>query len=157
MTLSAPVSRPTSAFDAFLFASIGDEKNGMLLSVLSAFARLDVDPWLEAANLARMPVAAATERMISLIASLPDRPSAQQDSATIAARLIALLPHGGDSQSPVGAISVTAANSRIILFVIFIGFLLGAQLFMASRQPPVPAAGARTPASSSVAPPVWSR
>src|SRR5271166_2425654 len=38
-------------FDEFLCASIGEEKNGMALSVLSAFARRNVDPWQEAARL----------------------------------------------------------------------------------------------------------
>jgi hypothetical protein len=32
-------------FDDFLFAPIGDDRNGMLLSVLSVLARLDFDPW----------------------------------------------------------------------------------------------------------------
>ena len=32
-------------FDDFLCASIGEEKNGMTLSVMSAFARRNVDPW----------------------------------------------------------------------------------------------------------------
>ena len=44
-----------SEFDDFLFAPIGDDRNDMPLSVLSALARLDVDPWEEAAELARWP------------------------------------------------------------------------------------------------------
>jgi hypothetical protein len=39
-----------SEFDDFLYASIGEDSNGVLLSVLSALARLDVDPWEEAAK-----------------------------------------------------------------------------------------------------------
>jgi hypothetical protein len=35
-------------FDEFLRASIGEDRNGTGLSVLSAFARLNVDPWQEA-------------------------------------------------------------------------------------------------------------
>ena len=38
-------------FDPFLFAPIGDELDRPLLSVVSALARLDVDPWKEAASL----------------------------------------------------------------------------------------------------------
>jgi hypothetical protein len=49
-----------SEFDNFLLAPIGDDNNGMLLSVLSALARLDVDPWEEAAVLARLPGDVAT-------------------------------------------------------------------------------------------------
>jgi len=156
MTRSASVSRPTSEFDDFLFAPIGDEGNGMLLSVLSALARLDVDPWLEAANLARMPKETATERMASLIAALPDRPSAQPDSATVAARLIELLPRRNDANSPSRAVTpggAAAAKSWTILFVILMAFLLGAQFFMTIRQPPAQVGGAGAPASSTVSRP----
>jgi hypothetical protein len=42
-------------FDEFLCAPIGADRNGTGLSVLSALARLNVDPWQEATSLARMP------------------------------------------------------------------------------------------------------
>src|SRR5471030_962988 len=82
-----------SAFDAFLFAPIGDDrKDGMMLSVLSALARQGVDPWQEAARLAVLPGKTATQRLASMIAALPETPSAHPDPGMIAARLIALLP-----------------------------------------------------------------
>lgn len=95
MTPATSLSLP-SEFDAFLFASIVEDGNGMLLSVLSALARLDVDPWQEAANLARLPAEAATKRLASLIAILPSEPSA--DAGKIATRLIALLPGPASSK-----------------------------------------------------------
>ena len=49
---TAPMSVPGSEFNDFLFAPIGEDKNGMLVSVLSGLARSDVDPWQEAAKLA---------------------------------------------------------------------------------------------------------
>jgi hypothetical protein len=64
-------------FDAFLFASVDPEGEGASLSVLSALARLDVDPWREAAELARMPREVANQRLTSLIAALPDAPAAR--------------------------------------------------------------------------------
>jgi hypothetical protein len=45
----------------------------MSLSVLSALARLDVDPWLEAASLAQAPKYVAIERMTLLISRLPEK------------------------------------------------------------------------------------
>ncbi len=72
MERAASPSRLLPEFDDFLFASIGEEPSGMLLSVVSALARLDVDPWQEAAKLARLPVEAATQRLASLIATLPE-------------------------------------------------------------------------------------
>jgi hypothetical protein len=92
MIRAAPVSALAPEFDDFLFASIGEDSNGVLLSVLSALARLDVDPWHEAASLAQLPGTTATRRLASLIAALPDRPSTQLDPGTNAARLIARLP-----------------------------------------------------------------
>jgi hypothetical protein len=151
MTRSAAVARPGSEFDNFLFAPIGDERNGMLLSVLSALARLDVDPWLEAASLARLPKEIATARMASLIDALPDRPSAQPDTATVAARLIALLPRGKGANEPSHAVApdgAAAPKSSTILFVILMALLLGAQLFTASRHSGAPAESAGAPATS---------
>jgi hypothetical protein len=45
---TATVLSARSEFDAFLFASIGEEKNGTPLSVLSALARLEaLEPFVE--------------------------------------------------------------------------------------------------------------
>ncbi|MGA2495611.1 MAG: hypothetical protein ABSF67_22205 [Roseiarcus sp.] len=79
-------------FDKFLGAPIGEGRNGTPLSVLSALARLDVDPWQEAASLARMPVDAAATRLTALIAALPGAPTKDVPAMTIAADLVTLLP-----------------------------------------------------------------
>lgn len=79
-------------FDPFLFAPVGHQRNGMLLSVLSMFARLDVDPWQEAASLSRMSKATATARLTALIEALPDAPTAGVPVETVAGDLVALLP-----------------------------------------------------------------
>jgi hypothetical protein len=96
MTHAALASLLGPEFDDFLYASI-EEDNGKLLSVLSALARLDVDPWRETAKLARLPEEAATQRLAALIAALPDESSAHRPVRTIAARLIALLPRRADT------------------------------------------------------------
>ena len=132
----------------------------MPLSVLSALARLDIDPWQEADKLARLPGETATQRLASLIAALPDGPSAHLDPGTIAARLIALLPRRDRSNIPsretllsVGAVT----NFRAVIFMIFIYvivaiFMMGAQWIAASRQPPAQVDSAHAPASSTVSP-----
>jgi hypothetical protein len=81
---SSSISLLGSEFEPFLLAPVGEESNGMLLSVLSGLARLDVDPWEEAAGL---PGDAATRKLASLIAALPTAASAREDSVTIAARV----------------------------------------------------------------------
>ena len=74
MTRSSVDLHLAPEFEDFLFAPVGEDEHGMLLSVLSALARLNIDPWREAAKLAGMPVKTATERLASLIAALPDGP-----------------------------------------------------------------------------------
>ena len=63
MTRAAAIALPGAEFNDFLFAPIGEDRNGMLVSVLSGLARLDVDPWQEAADLAQLPGETATQRL----------------------------------------------------------------------------------------------
>jgi hypothetical protein len=79
-------------FDAFLFASVGEERNGMRLTVVSALARRGLDPWQEAHRLAAMSKPTAADRLAQLIALLPSGASAASDMHAIAARLVELLP-----------------------------------------------------------------
>jgi hypothetical protein len=60
-----------SEFNDFLFASIGEQENETPLSVLSALARLDVEPWQEAARLAQLPKDQAIQDLSSMIGELP--------------------------------------------------------------------------------------
>jgi hypothetical protein len=140
-----------SEFDDFLFASIGEDRNGMLLSVLSALARLDVDPWHEAAQLARLPGEIAAHRLAALIARLPDGALMRPDPGTIAARLIALLPRpvsGRLARSvPVGSMAmrtpwVGAVGVVIIACAICILWLI------VEFQPPLRTGQADAPVSS---------
>ncbi len=71
---SSSVTYLTRQFDAFLFARIDDGSDATPLSVLSMLARLDIDPWEEAAKLARLPRAAAAGRLVEFIAATPGRP-----------------------------------------------------------------------------------
>ncbi|MGE5202987.1 MAG: hypothetical protein ACM3O6_13080 [Acidobacteriota bacterium] len=155
MTHSASGSLLGPEFDDFLYAPIGEEKNGMLLSVLSALARLDLDPWQEATELAGLPRENATQRLASLIATLPGVPSAHFDPGTIAAGLIARLPHRPDSNIPrrdtLPAVG-TAGKTRAFIFAIFMVFLLGVQFVLASRQSPAQIDDANTQASGMVSP-----
>jgi hypothetical protein len=155
MTLSNSMSLLRSEFDAFLFAPVEEDRNGMPLSVLSALARLDVDPWQEAAKLARLPGEAARKRLALLIAALPDGASTHRDSGTIAARLIALLPRRTSSDIPSretapGAHPVT--ESRALMYGIAMAFVLGVLCMIASRQTPEQVDNAHAPASSTASP-----
>jgi len=93
-------SLQNSEFGDFLYAPIGEEKNGMVLTTLSALARIGVDPWQEAARLAQLPVDAASQRLAAIISALPNGRWVSPDAGTIAARLVALLPVPKSAQAP---------------------------------------------------------
>lgn len=79
-------------FDNFLSALIGVEANGMPISVMSALARLNLDPWREAARLSALTKEAATAALYQLIGRLPGVERTPSDMHEITARLVGLLP-----------------------------------------------------------------
>ena len=80
-----------SGLGSFLFAAIGTEADGSRLTVLSALARLDEDPWAKAALWAGMPKAVSTEALAATIAQMPVTAEDQLAAAHTAARLVQLL------------------------------------------------------------------
>jgi hypothetical protein len=92
VTLPSPFTLPHSQFNEFLFASIGKEGSGMSLSVVSALARLEIDPWQEAARLAALPKDLAAAALDRLIRRQPAVLWDEAETRKIAARLIELLP-----------------------------------------------------------------
>ena len=95
MTFAASILQPQPVFDSFFFASVSDDDNGMGVSVLSAFARLDFDPWQKAEEFSRMTTGPARTKLAAMIVALPGTSAANLQAETIAVRLIALLPGQG--------------------------------------------------------------
>jgi len=92
MSLRPEYSLGQSEFNDFLFAVVGEEKNGDDLTTLSALARLDLDPWGEAARLSGLTKEDATDAMAAAIHSLPDGNWKTSDTRSIASGLIERLP-----------------------------------------------------------------
>jgi hypothetical protein len=139
-------------FDDFLFASIGDDRNGPLLSVVSALARLDVDPWREAVDLVRMPREQAMERLTSLIASLPKGATASSSPEVVAARLIALLPRAPGVNAPAAAAPFPGAptrHSRLLIGFGVLAVLLFGYFVLTARAPNAPGAITDGPTAAS--------
>jgi len=97
MGLRSEYSLVHSEFNEFLFAFVGEEKSGQPLTVLSALARLGLDPWDEAARLSEMTKEAATSALSAAIAGLPEGDWAAADSRSIASRLVGWLPRRGSA------------------------------------------------------------
>jgi hypothetical protein len=95
MALRPEYSLVHSEFNDFLFALVGEEKSGIQLTVLSALARLGLDPWGEAARLSELPKEAATHALAAAIAALPEGDWKVSDSRSIAVRLVNCLPRRG--------------------------------------------------------------
>jgi hypothetical protein len=158
MANSQSVSLLGPEFDDFLFAPIGEEKNGMLLRVVSALARLDLDPWQEAANLARLPRPAATERLTEFIVALSGGPSTDLDSKEVAAGLIARLPLQPGSNAPSaehpGGFGIPASIHPHFFFylALVLMFLLDTLAFAGSPPSKSPTNNAAAPTAGKVLP-----
>jgi hypothetical protein len=100
MASSADFSLTHSQFNEFLFADVGEQENGMMVSVFSALSRLGVDPWREAKRLSELPVDRAAQALDELIGKLAEGRWPKSDSLKIAARLIGLLPSHNTDPAP---------------------------------------------------------
>jgi len=104
-----------SPFNSFLRAEIGVEANGSSLTMLSALARVGVDPWVEAAGYVSQPRGASLRRLCDLIAQTGLPAISKQDAPTIAARLFTLLPCR--SETAVAASSVPTPRVWVLTAV----------------------------------------
>jgi hypothetical protein len=153
----AAFSSLRSEFNDFLYAPIGMEGNDTLLTVLSALARLGLDPWAESARLAQLSRQKAAQSLAATISALPNGRWAPSESPAIAARLVALLPAKGAAPPPragrPGQFQVPARLKTLVAAALLGGmiFLVAANLMHSSPPAPAPdkppATGDSRPAS----------
>lgn len=147
MTLRAQYALGHSEFNEFLFAIVGEEKNGMQLTVLSALTRLGLDPWGEASRLSGMSRESAARVLAVVIAHIPPGVWEVTDAPAIAARLVECLP-GPRAPASAPAKSHRDPSRKVKpwgvkwLFVIgFAGVALFLLLHLNDSQPPGPVPG----------------
>lgn len=99
-------------FDTFLYAPIGQDKNGVPLSMLSLFARRDTDPWEEAEKLCRLPKASAVAELSAMLDTGAPHTLAAPDQALLAARLIGLLPTRREAPHELGTLLTSALSKK---------------------------------------------
>lgn len=102
MALRQAYSPIQPEFDNFLFATVGEEVNGMPLSTISMLTQLGIDPWQEAGRLASMVKREAIDQLALIIARLPGTNWVDARRAEIAGNLIDLLPHRTGSETATG-------------------------------------------------------
>jgi hypothetical protein len=139
--------------DPFLFAVVGEERNGIPLSTISALTQLGLDPWEEAGRLASLANRDAVERLTELILRLPGARRPLSEAREIAVALIDVLPppngvsRTAEMQRP-GARNMVGGTKSfwvICFFVIAAAFLI----MMANGNLPF---GDQTPSAATDAP-----
>jgi hypothetical protein len=149
---AAPITSQGSEFQQFLYAPICEDQEGMTLSVLSALARQDIDPWTEAARLSQLPEETAVEQIIALLDALPRRIVASLDRMKVASRLCALLPRPTASNRPGVRPAAATGGQRLAAFAFnwrffylyFCLMFLMNWLFAEFHAPPSAVAGSDT-------------
>jgi hypothetical protein len=131
----------TSRYNDFLFAPICDEPGGTRLSVLSALARMNVDPWEEAARLATLSTPDAQKTLVSTLNLFPDKRQMPAETEILAARLVALLPKTDEATAAKAAKIVEDHAQRTIYWFVWLCFAI-AMSFLSPHQPaPTTSAG----------------
>src|ERR1700722_16870190 len=132
MTLRPQYSLGHSEFNDFLFASVGEETNGIHLTVLSALSRLGFDPWGEAARLSNLPEETAAGALAATIAGMPTGNWKVADSPTIAARLVSRLPRRSTSSAqPHQGKSENDRTTKSVAVKLLVSIALGAGALLA--------------------------
>lgn len=131
MTMAKPnVLNPhPPEFERFLYASVGEDRNGYVVTVLSTLARLGLDPWKETAELVTLGHDAARARLGTLLARFRDVSTLASDHGRVARDLSQLLPEG-PTPGALNRASSTVADGRLgtsgtiwaVLAIIFVLF-----------------------------------
>jgi hypothetical protein len=148
--------RADCGYDEFLYAQLGEEANGMQLSVLSALARQNVDPWEIAQRLTSLPREPAILFLTPLLARTPAGLAAPEDTA---ARLIAMLHSQRAPAAKAGIFNTEqngappdAAIDKMWLIVAFALYMLFSQLLFVGLTPGEITGKPTSPAASAPAP-----
>src|ERR1700730_2172361 len=137
----------TSTYNHFLFAPICEEANGMQLSVLSALARMDVDPWEEVTRLAAMPKAIAERALLSTLDRVLGKNRNPSETEVIAARLVQLLPQRGEGVTMAPSQTARVGTQRTY-WLVWLGFALAISLLSPRHQATTTDVGSSTSTSS---------
>lgn len=130
-------------FDDFLFAPVGQDFDGTPVTLATVLARLGVDPWEEAAELAKLAREPAMQRLASRLEAMPNGPSSAEDTVNVAMRLLALLhrsaprkPSVPETPVPLNAARPSKRVNLAIYLLIGVVFILVAQWALSTPDMP---------------------
>jgi hypothetical protein len=128
-------------YDAFLYAVICNEKNGMHLTMASAIARSGADPWNEAARISKLHKDAALKVLAHLVSSHDCVVQKSAGDQMTLEQLFSLLPKAQPALSfevgkPTGVGSVSVKNAGIIVLATLCFFIILTYLVGTMWHPP---------------------
>lgn len=130
-------------FDDFLFAPVGQDFDGTPLTLATGLARLGLDAWEEAAEIAKLSREPAMQRLASRLEAMPNRPPSAEDTVKATIRLLALLhrtaprdPSPPDRPIPSNAASPRKRVNVAIYWLAAVVFMLFAQWALSTRDTP---------------------
>ena len=138
----------SASYDNFLFAPVCDDANGTRLSVISALARMDVDPWEEATRLAAMPKEIAEKTLLSILDLVSGRSWKSPEAAAIAAQLVRLLPQPNEAAAISTTQPASAPAQRQSYWWVWLGFALAMSFMTPHHQAATMKTGAATSESN---------
>lgn len=126
-----------SEFERFLYAPVGEDRNGETVTVLSTLARLGLDPWKEAAALGALGGDAASSRLGLLLSGFRDVPALARDHLSVARALASLLPaRSATVRAPSEPMAVGPLMSSIPFWVVVaVVFVLIQIMFSGTPHP----------------------
>ena len=150
-------------YEDFLYAPVCEDANGMRLTVLSALARTDVDPWEGATRLAAMPKAIAEKTLLSILDLVSGQSWKSPEAAAAAARLVRLLPQPGETAAVAATATAYGATAtgpatakgpaqRQSYWWVWLGFALAMSFMTPHHQATTTSAGAATSQSGATSP-----
>lgn len=155
--------------DRFLHAAVGEERDGVPLTMISALARLDLDPWDEAGRLSSLAKPEAGAQLAQMIVRLTGTRWLFPEARRIADGLIELLPGRAQLREAAGGSRATGrAAPRKMFWIVCLLIVAAALVSMAAsgdrlfgnRAPSEPlgiASGTASGIASSITPPENSR
>jgi hypothetical protein len=124
----------------------------MRLSVLSALARMNVDPWEEAARLATLPARDAERSLVSTLNLFPGKRQRSAETEILAGRLVALLPEAEEATTAKAATIPWGRAQRNIYWLVWLCFAI-AMSFQSPNQPATTASVGDSASTPNASPP----
>lgn len=148
MALRLPYRPFRPDLDRFLYAAVGEDRDGVPLTLISAFARLDLDPRHEASRLASLAKPEAGAQLAEMILRLPGMSSPLAKARGTADDLIELLPnraqlreaaHGSRAKGfPITSGKTFWLVGLVLVALVLAGMAATGDLPFGNRAPPEP-------------------